>query len=562
MSTDDNVEQAEPSPGKSTVQEIFLSLSVVAVCWVFLRFGSLIVSVAITHMWHADDPIVSAYTFLFRQLIMTFIYPSILKVFRPAFIPLYNEIKKQEGEQNALVFARGVLEIGMLLGLIIFGIIWLFPAATVRVMAPDFSLEQRSVTIGMMRQMAPGVLCLMFAEMYLLLFHAEKKFGVPHGAEAVHKIAWGVGIVLAATMLEWEGRAIGVTYSIACLIQLTVNIVGMHRNFGWVFRATGLVQWLRKWGKRAGLLALPLVVGIVAARSRDLFTLRLQSHLDIVRFNSVELARQLTNLPVACLGQIVSIVMLPYLAAILHSDGRDAHRKTLETTLQILWIVSIPVVAVVLVLAPELMSLLFIRAHWGPAEYAFCSAGALAARLIALGYTFMVIENILLPGLFSIQSMWWPVLWGVAASGFQIVCLLGLKLARLPADSAILVAGVAFVFPLTRILKNGILLWVLRRKTGIFAGAAFPAFLVKMAVLLAATVGLTYAAHRACSLFLGPIPTHADTAAYKLRLCLQLGAPTAIMFVGFAGLVLAAGYKNDLLMLLKSVMKRKKARAA
>ncbi len=548
--------QASPTPeisssSDSTTRQIFLSLFVVAICWVFMRFGSLIVSVAISHTWKADNPIVSAYAFVFRQLIMTFIYPSVLKLFRPAFIPLYNEIKKTDGEETAFSFTHGVLEIGMLLGLAIFALVWLLPGMTVELMAPDFSVAQHDASVLMMRQMGPGILCLLFAEMYLLLFHGEKKFAYPHGAEAVQKIGWGLGIVVATRLLHWQSGAIGLVFSGACAIQLAVNVVGMYRSFGWVFRRCGLWGWLRKWGPRAGVLVLPLLVGILSARFRDWFTLRLQSHLDSVRFVSVEYARQLSNLPIAFLGQIVSVVMLPYLASILHAQGRDEHRRTLESTVETMWLLSIPVVAVILVLAPELIALVFINANWVAADYTLCSQGALALRMIALGFTFMVLENILLPGLFSIKSMWWPILWGLAASGFQILCLVGLAEADLPQNSSLLLAGVAFVYPLSRVVKNGVLLLVLRRKTHIFPGMTFFVFLLKMLLIMTGTLALTYVAHKGCEQVLGGIPVDAELFVYKLQIVLQLAVPSVITFVGFALMVLAAGYKERLLQLFR-----------
>jgi len=552
-------DECETQSSDSPVRQILLSLMVVALCWVCLRFGSLIVSVAITHIWHADDPILSAYAFVFRQLIATFIYPSVLSVFRPAFIPLYNEIKQAEGEESASRFAAGVVEIGMLLGLAIFAWIWLAPGLTVHLLAPHFSPEQYEASVRMIRQMGPGILCLLFAEMYLLVFHGEKKFAYPHGAEALQKIAWGIGIVVTARFLGWKTSAIGVAYSVACALQLAVNVVGMFRSFGWAFRAVGLTTWGAKWGRRACKLALPLLAGIAAARLRDGFTLRVQSHLDSVRFVGVEFARQMTNLPVAFLGQIVSIVMLPYLASMLHEHGKDAHRRTLEGTVETMWLLSIPIIAVTLVLAPELMALLFINAHWVQADFVFCAQGALAARMIALGFTFMVLENILLPGLFSIQSMWWPVIWGVVASVFQIFCLVGLSMAALPKDSTVLLAGVALVYPLSRIFKNSILLLVLRQKTNVFPGPRLFALVTKMLALTAATVAMTYGLHKLCSKFLGTIPTDVDVVPYKIKLLLQLGVPTAFMFVGFALLVILAGYRERIVTLIQ-IIRRKRSR--
>ena len=546
---------------QSVARQIFSSLAVVAVCWFFLRLGSLIVTVAISHTWHSDDPVVSAYAFLFRQLIMVFLYPSVLNVFRPAFIPLYNEIKKKDGQDAALVFAGGVLEIGMLCTLLVFGILWTFPDGVVQFMAPHFTPDQHAASVKMLREMAPGILCLLLAEMYLIIFHAEKRFAFPHGAEAVQKIGWGLGIVFAARLLGWHNRAIGLSYSAACLAQLLINGTGMLRTFGWLFRHGSPREWLRRWGPRAGALALPLVVGIMGARLRDLLTHWLQSNLDKVSYVSVEFARQLTNLPVIFLGTIVSIVMLPHLASILHSHGRESHRQTVQGTVETLSLLAIPVIAGVLVLAPELMALVFIPPEWGPAEYGLCTEGALAMRMIAIGFLFVVIENILMPGLFSIQSMWWPTLWGLAASAFQILCLVGLSRANLARDSRILLAGVAFVYPLSRIFKNGVLLLVLRHKIGIFPGRELPVFLGKLLFVAGTSCSATFAAHRFFGLVSGPIPVGKSMVAYKGLLLVQLTVPSAVMVVVFVGSVFAVGYRAHLIALIRSIRRKETAPA-
>lgn len=579
---------AEPSaePG-STTRAIFSSLLVVAVCWVFTRFGSFIVSVFISHTWKADQPVAYAYAFIFRQLIMTFLYPSVLKIFRPAFIPLYNEIKTNEGEDAAKAFALGTIQIGMVVGVTVFGVIWLspefiirfvkaplsflpevlrvllaerFPTVSVVFSKPDLAREVVAVTVQMMRQMAPGILCLMFAEMYLLMFHAEKTFGYPHGAEAVQKIAWGAGIVVGAKLLGWEGSAVTVSYALACALQLAVNVVGMRRRFGWLTGHVGLVSWFRLWGKRAGLLALPLAVGILFARFRDALSLGFQDALGDVKFVSVEYARQLTNLPVQFLGTIVSLVMLPHLASILHTQGRDTHRRTLEGTIEMLWLLSIPIVCVTLVMAPELVALVFINVNWGAADYRLFVHGAVAVRMFALGFTFLVLENILLPGLFSIKSMWWPILWGMAASTLQIAGLFGLALSGLTRESVWFLAGVAFAFPLSRIVKNGILLLVLRHKTGIFPGARFVVFVGKMAMLTLGTIGVTYLVRRGGEKLLPSIPRGSDVGliVYKMKIVLQLAVPSLAAFGTFIALTVAAGYKQQFLGLVKTLLRHKR----
>ncbi len=560
--SENNRSTTQPGKISKSTRQIFSSIFVVAICWFFLKLGGLLVSVAITHVWEKDDPVIGAYALLYRQLIMMFIYPSILAVFRPAFIPLYNEIKNQEGEDRATVFAHGVLEIGMLLALLVVGVLWIFPEFAVSALAPGFSGEAFSVSVRMLREMAPGILCLLFAGMYILFFHAEKKFGVPHSAEAIQKIGWGIGIVVCALVLGWEHRAIGITFSIACLVQLIVSVIGMQREFGWIFKATGINKWLQTWGRRAGWLALPLIVGIFGARLRDLLTLRLQSYLDMVRFNSVELARQLTNVPLVFLGQIVSIVMLPHLASIFHEEGAKKHQKTLEGTIEILCLLSLPVIAVTFVLGKELMAFFFIDAHWTEVSYTACSQGALAIRVIVLGLTFMMLENILLPGLFSIKSMWWPVIWGLLASFFQILCLAGLASANLSPDSALLLAGVAFVYPLSRIFKNGILFLILKRKTHIFAGSAFGILLFKIAILFTATLGLAFLSRWGTIQLIGWIPTEADVLVYKSKIAVLLAVPAAITILGFLALVWMSGYKQhflDLYAMAKDLRKKRQA---
>jgi peptidoglycan biosynthesis protein MviN/MurJ (putative lipid II flippase) len=224
------------------------------------------------------------------------------------------------------------------------------------------------------------------------------------------------------------------------------------------------------------------------------------------------------------------------------------------------WVLTIPVAAVTLVLAPELTALLFINAHWGEADFTFCAQTALAARVIALAFSFIAIENILMPGLFSIQSMWWPTIWGLVATVFQLLCLLGLARANLGRDSAVLVAGVAMVYPLSRVFKNAILMLVLRHKTQAFAGPRFWILLLRMTGLTAGGFLLMYVCHKACGRVLGDIPTDADVVVYKVKLVLQIGVPAALMLAGFTGLLLLCGYRQRLMELIASLRHRGKGR--
>jgi len=565
MSDSEQSAVASGRRGNSAVRQIFVSLFTVGICWVFVRFGSLLVTMAISHTWSSDDPVVSAYAFMFRVVIMQFIYPSVLNIFRPAFIPLYNEIKKQDGPAAAMVFAKGLLEIGMLFGVAIFAWLWMAPDWTVRMLASGFNEAQHAASVTMMREMAPGLLVLLFAEMYLILFHAEKSFAYPHSAEAVQKIGWGLGILLLAKLLHVPDRAIGITYSLACVAQALVCVVGMRRTFRWALPLTDLRGWWQRWGWRTAVLMGPLLVGIVAARLRDIVQYRLQSDLESVSFVSVEYARQLTNLPVAFLGTLVSLVMLPHLASILHSDGQDQHRRTLEGTVTTLCLLSIPIVSACLVSAEDLMALLYLKADWGPAEVLTCRQGALAVRVISLGFTFVVLENIFMPGLFSIKSMWWPTLWGVAASLFQIFFLFGLARAGLSADSAWLLAGVAFAFPLSRLLKNGVLMLVLRHKTAMFGGLALYGLVVRIGLILLATLAVhavtAWGLQRAVGEGLLRIDGR-SFLAYKAILALRIGIPAAAMGLAFLAAVWLGGYKEQFVGLVKAARSGRKGRPA
>ena len=250
--------------------------------------------------------------------------------------------------------------------------------------------------------------------------------------------------------------------------------------------------------------------------------------------------------------------MLPHLSAILHSQGKESHRLTLENTVETLWLLTIPIVCVTLVMAPELVALVFINTNWETPDFQLFSQGALAVRMFALGMTFLVIENILLPGLFSIKSMWWPILWGIAASTLQIVCLFGLAFSGLPRESTWFLAGVAFAFPLSRIVKNGVLLLVLRWKTNIFPGLRFSAFLGRICLVTAGTLGAAYLTRVVGERVLPAIPTGADTGlvGYKLKIVLRLAVPSVAAFAAFAALGALAGYRKHLESLVRTLLKR------
>jgi peptidoglycan biosynthesis protein MviN/MurJ (putative lipid II flippase) len=89
---------------------IVRGMAVILFFGAFLRLGGLIINMLVGQIY-GPGPINDTYNAVFSIIISTFLFSSALKIFAPAFMPMFADLRAKSGDfEGAVSFLRGLLD--------------------------------------------------------------------------------------------------------------------------------------------------------------------------------------------------------------------------------------------------------------------------------------------------------------------------------------------------------------------------------------------------------------------------------------------------------------------
>jgi peptidoglycan biosynthesis protein MviN/MurJ (putative lipid II flippase) len=180
---------------------------VVVFFWFFWKFGGFLINLLIARLYGDSALVKDVYTFTYKWVIFALIYPSLLKVLVPAFMPLFTE-RMQASEESAWELANTLINIFVALntGMLCLGM--LFSGKLVQTLAPGFDLATQQAAAHALRIMFPGIFAMNMCILALAVQNAYKVFSYPSAGDAVQKIVWAIAILFGAKALGVQVDAI------------------------------------------------------------------------------------------------------------------------------------------------------------------------------------------------------------------------------------------------------------------------------------------------------------------------------------------------------------------
>ncbi len=550
--------------GRSLAGRILKGMAVIVFFGLFAKVGGFLMSLFMAS-FYGPGRVLDGYTEVFNIVIFTFLYSTVLKIFVPAFMPLFAELRNTEGEDGAWRFANTTINLLLIGGVIIVILGVLFAPQVMGVLVPGFDDAGRALAASMMRVMMPGAFVFIFAAAALAVFNSYKIFSFPSAGEATQKLLWAATLfvqirVLGMAVSVWHETPVVIGFLAGCSAQLAIllwglrrwlprywpflpalcrrrivkeagillafaaafagwvallSFAGRHRLFAdetaaglWLGRNAGflgltgalalgcgyaLLLWWRSRGSagimgRFALLAAPMMLGVLFARYRDLTTALFQSHTQTGVFGVLELGKKIGNLPTVLVAYSLSIAMFPHLCDLAARKDTRTFARLLTRTLQTIALFFLPLMVVIICLGRPIFQLVFDRGDWAPM---FLDYGGLAVTIYCSALFFYAIENVLMQSFFSIQRMWAPTLIGM---GFTIVHALFLFVSirtlgfDYPHQVFLLVA---VSFPLTRTLKNIVLIYLLKKRVAVLPLRQMAAFATRLVIICAGVAAAT-----------------------------------------------------------------------
>jgi len=302
----------------------------------------------------------------------------------------------------------------------------------------------------------------------------------------------GAGLGWTAWVWHWgEGRSgdsLTLTQKQVSLILTGLLLIGLAYS--------ALLWWRAR--KRRGImarfaaLAAPLLIGVLFARYRDLMTAAFQSYTLTGVFGVMEFAKKVGNLPIILVAYSLSIAMFPFLCDLAVKRDMDTFGRLLGRTIMVIALFAVPLTVVIVIMREPVMRLVFDRGDWSEFHIYY---GGLALAYFSLGLFFYAIENVLMQSFFSLQQVLVPTFLGMATAllhaGFLYLLIQVMGLSY-PSEVFLVVA---LSFPLSRALKNLVLLGVMRARIPMAPLRAGALFCAKLAVVSAGVGVAVWGAH-------------------------------------------------------------------
>lgn len=397
-----------------------------------------------------------------------------------AFIPTFAEYFARDDEEGGWRLASAVVNLVLVSLTAAAALAWLAaPAIVSFILAPGFPPAQRALTVSLMRLMLVAPVLFGISGVVMGILNARQHFFLPALAPSMLNLSLIGATWLLASRLGVRALALG--YVAGAFLHLAVQLPGLPR--------VGAQYWpvltLADPGVREVLrLMAPRVLGLAVVHLNFLVNTNIASRLGEGAVSALNYAWLLMLLPQGVFALAVATAVFPTFADQAARGEREAMRRTLATTLRMVFFLTVPAAVGLLALRRPLVALLFER---GAFRASSTEAVAWALAFYALGLVGHAGVEILARAFYALHDTWTPVWVGGLAMGLNILLSLTLTAAfawmGLPPHG-----GLALANSVATLLEMGGLLALLRPRLGGLGGRTL-ALSVGRSLLAAAVMG-------------------------------------------------------------------------
>lgn len=390
-----------------------------------------------------------------------------------AFVPTFSECYTQKGEAEARELANTCFTLLTIVMAIvtIAGII--FSPQIVRLMFPGFAAEpsKLELTVLLNRLMFPYIFFVSLVALCMGILNTLRHFFTP----AISTVFLNITMILSAVFLHRSfnvpilSLAVGVL--VGGLLQLLLQLpVLWRKGFQLRFR----FDFHNPAVRRIARLMVPSIFGVGVYYLNITVGNILASMLPQGSVSYLYYAQRLFEFPLGIFTVSVAQAVLPSMSRQAAVGDIESLKDSLQFGLRLMIFITIPAMAGLIVSATPIFSLLFMG---GAFDYAKAVACGDALVQYSIGLTSVAMVRVLAPAFYALKDTRTPVITALVA--FILNLVFSLILMR-----TMLHSGLALASSLSAFGNMILLIYLLRRKVGSFAGGGL--LIVSIKSILAA----------------------------------------------------------------------------
>lgn len=369
-----------------------------------------------------------------------------------ALVPVFSEYAADEDDPDALWrLASVVLSAATAVLVLLTVVVVIFAPQVVALLVSGFDADQRDLTAGLIRVVAPSICFLGLSGILTGLLYALKRFTFPAFGASVYNLGIILGALVISRFLDGPARiyALGIGILLGSAGQFILLLPGLRR-----VRLQPTLAWNHPGVRQILTLYVPVGLSVVVATvgvwiDRNLASTTGEGSLSWMRY-----ATTLQQLPLGIVAVAVSQAVLPNLARLTATEQLPAFRRTLQQGLQLVLVLMLPAAIGLFVLAEPTVRLLFERGDFLREDTIHTAA---ALRIYLLGMVAAAVDQPLVFAFYARQDTWTPAMVGVAGVGIYL-------LFALPLVVPFGYLGLVFASSMQLTGHALIMLWLLRRR--------------------------------------------------------------------------------------------------
>lgn len=393
-----------------------------------------------------------------------------------SFIPVFTEYFRKGKEEEAWhIFSVVATFLFITISiLIILGEI--FARDLVPVFTPGLKPWQLDATAALTRIVLPAQLCFFLGGLIMATLYVRGKFLVP----SLGPIIYNLGIILGGWFLHrrlglaglcW-GALVGAVVGNFLIQVVYLKRLGVHFRPSLNLRHPGVV--------RMGKLVLPVLLGLSMPQVFALINKWFASYLADGTISALDNANKLMQAPLGIFAQAIAIAIFPAMSALAVRGEMAEYKRTFLQGLRALWFIMLPLSFAMMILAPDIVSVLFQYKKFTAAN---THVTAVALVCYCIGLFAFSSQAILNRAFYAIQDTITPVIIGTVIT-ILFICLNAIMMNRYD------YVGLAVAGSLAAILHAVWMVAALRRKVGVPVAGLNLSFLKFIAAgIVSAAVG-------------------------------------------------------------------------
>ena len=381
--------------------------------------------------------------------------------FNVAFVPMVTERLQKQGLRSGVAFASDTLSVMLAVLLPLALLASLAMPVLIFAIAPGFSGRPESFTLAveLTRITFPYLVAISVVSLMGGILNALDRFAPFAAAPILFNLCLILALVGLTPALETAGHALAWGVLAAGIAQLLW--------LWWACQRAGIRLRLPRPRlspeiRQLGRLMAPAAVGAGVIQINTFIDTLLASTLPAGAITYLYFADRLYQLPLGVIGIAIGTALLPTLSRqVADRDNPGTALTTQNRAIEYGLLLALPAAAGLIVLPVPILSVLFERGAFGPAE---TRATALALAAYAVGVPAYVLVKVLATGFFARKDTATPVKIAVACTLLNTAASIVLILSLPPAVGHM---GIALATGLTAWVNAGTLAWVLHRR-GLF----------------------------------------------------------------------------------------------